>query len=90
LITLYPSTLTFFLDRLFSNLVKMIKVGRITRTRNVITAFLSLALGAPSHKIDIWPGAYVRNFLGLAGNGRAIELEADLGFHHDDSVRSQI
>ena len=87
---MYPSTLTFFLDRLFSNLVKMIKVGRITRTRNVIIAFLSLALGAPSHKIDIWPGAYSRIFLGLAGNGRAIELEAALGFRHDDSVRSQI
>jgi len=28
--------------------------------------------------------------LGLAGNDRAIELEADLGFRHDDSVRSQI
>jgi hypothetical protein len=71
LITLNPSTLTFFLDRLFSNLVKMIKVGRIIRTRNVIIAFLSLALGAPSQKIDIWPGAQFRIFLGLAGNGRA-------------------
>ena len=45
--------------------------------------FLSLALGAPSHEIDIWPGALFRIFLGLAGNGRAIELEADPGFRHD-------
>jgi hypothetical protein len=71
LITLNPSTLTFFLDRLFSNLFKMIKVGIIIRMRNVITAFLSSLseLGRRS-KIDIWPGAYFRIFLGLAGNCR--------------------
>jgi hypothetical protein len=68
--------LTFFLDRLFSNRVKMIKVG-IIRTRTVITAFLSFALGPPRRsEIYIWPGALFPHFLGLAGNGRAIELEA--------------
>jgi hypothetical protein len=35
-----------------------------------------------SGKIDIWPG-FFRLFLGLAGNVRAIELEADHGFRHD-------
>ncbi len=48
LIILNPSTLAFLLDRRFSNLVKMIKVGITTiRARNVIIAFLSFALGAP-------------------------------------------
>ena len=86
LITLNPSTLTFLLDRLFSNLFKMIKVG-ITkiRTRNVIIAFLSsLSERRRSSKIDIRPGALFPHYLELGhGNGRAIELEADLGFRHD-------
>src|SRR5687767_12820783 len=43
--------LTGLLDRLLSNLFKMIKVG-IIRTRNVITAFLSFALGAPPLQQD--------------------------------------
>jgi hypothetical protein len=83
LIILNPSTLTFFLDRLFSNLVKMIKVG-IIRTRNVIIAFLSFALGAPPQQQQdrylAWPFPH---FLGLAGSGRAIELEADHRFRYD-------
>jgi hypothetical protein len=51
LIILNPSTLTFFLDRLLSNLFKMIKVG-IIRTRSVIIAFLSFALGTPPPQQD--------------------------------------
>jgi hypothetical protein len=83
LIILNPSTLTFFLDRLFSNLVKMIKVG-IIRTRNVIIAFLSFALGAPpQQRQDRYLARLFLPFLGLAGNVRAIELEADHGFRHD-------
>jgi hypothetical protein len=46
LIILNPSTLTFFLDRLLSNLFKMIKIG-IIRTRSVTIAFLSFALEPP-------------------------------------------
>jgi hypothetical protein len=44
-----------------------------------------IALGAPPPQQDRYlAGAYFRIFLGLAGgNGRAIELEADLGFRHD-------
>jgi len=45
--------LTFFLDRLFSNRVKMIKVG-IIRTRTVITAFLSFALGPLPPQRDLY------------------------------------
>jgi hypothetical protein len=81
LITLNPSTLTFLLDRLSSNLVKMIKIGTTIRTRNVITALLSFALGAtPPQQVDVWPGAHFPFFLRPAVHGRAIELEADLGF----------
>jgi hypothetical protein len=84
LIILNPSTLAVLLDRLFSNLFKMIKVGIIIRKRNVIIAFLSLLPERRRRsKIDIWPCAYFRILLGLAGNGRAIELEADLGFRQD-------
>jgi hypothetical protein len=90
LIILNPSTLTFLLDRLSSNLFKMIKVGIIITKRNVIIAFLSFALGAlpPQHgryltRRPISAFSWVRIFLALAGNGRALELEADLGFRHD-------
>jgi hypothetical protein len=85
LITLNPSTLTFFLDRLSSNLVKMIKIGTTIRTRNVIITLLSFALGAPSQQQDRYLARrpYFPTFLGPASNGRAIELEADLGFRHD-------
>jgi hypothetical protein len=84
---LNPSTLTFLLDRLFSNLVKMIKVGIIKR-RNVIIARLSFALGAQPPPQQQQQDRYLARsysalFLGLAGNGRAIELEADHGFRHD-------
>jgi hypothetical protein len=54
-----------------------------------LLSFHSLSERRRRSKIDIWPGApiaafsWVRIFLGLAGNGRAIELEADLGFRHD-------
>jgi hypothetical protein len=90
LIILNPSTLTFLLDRLSSNLFKMIKVGIIITKRNVIIAFLSFALRAPPPQHDrylarrpISAFSWVRIFLGLAGNGRALELETDLGFRHD-------
>jgi hypothetical protein len=66
---LNPSTLTFRLDRLFSNLFKMIKVGITTiRTRKVIIAFLSLALGRPPPQQDRYlvGRAYFRIFLGLS------------------------
>ena len=82
MITLNPSTLTFFLDRLFSNLVKMIKVGRIIRTRNVIiVSFHSLSERRRTRSIS--GPAPICIFLGVADNGRAIELEADPGFRHD-------
>jgi hypothetical protein len=83
--------LTCLLDRLLSNLFKMIKVG-IIRTRNVITAFLSFALGAPPLQQDRYlaPAPYFHIFLGLAGNGRAIELEGTPASATTDSVRLQI
>ena len=63
----------------------------IIRMRNVIIAFLhSLSERPRRSKIDIWTGALFPHFLGLAGNGRAIELEADLASATTDSVRSQI
>ena len=78
--------LTFLLDRRFSNLVKMIKVGTIIRTKNVIIAsFHSPSERRRRGKIDISPGAQIfRIFWGLAGNGRApIELEANPGLRQD-------
>jgi hypothetical protein len=48
-----------------------------------LLSFHSLSERRRRSKIDIWPGANFRIFLGLAGNGRAIEHEADLGFSHD-------
>jgi hypothetical protein len=66
LIILNPSTLTFLLDRLSSNLFKMIKVGIIITKRNVIIAFLSFALGAPPPQQDRYLARrpYCRIFLG--------------------------
>jgi hypothetical protein len=57
--------LTCLLDRLLSNLFKIIKVG-IIRTRKVITAFLSFALGAPPLQQDRYlaPAPYFHIFLG--------------------------
>ena len=82
MITLNPSTLTFFLDRLFSNLFKMIKVGiKTIRTRNVIIASFHSRSAAAAARSRSGPAALI--LLGLAGTGRAIELEADLGFRHD-------
>jgi hypothetical protein len=85
LITLNPSTLTFFLDRRFSNLFKMIKVGiKTIRTRNVIIAsFHSRSAAAAARSISGPAAPNFPIFLGMAGNGPAIELEADLGFRHD-------
>jgi hypothetical protein len=85
LIILNPSRLTVLLDRLFSNLVKMIKVGTIIRTKNVIIASPHPLGAPPPSKIDVWPGAQIfRIFWGLAGNGRApIELEANPGLRQD-------
>jgi hypothetical protein len=74
LIILNPSTLTFRLDRLFSNLVKMIKIGMLIRRSNVNIAFLSFARGAPLQQDRYLACAYFRIPLGSAGNGRAIEL----------------
>jgi hypothetical protein len=66
LITLNPSTLTFLLDRLFSNLFKMINVGiKTIRTRNVIIAFLSFARGAAAARSISGPAAPISAFLGL-------------------------
>jgi hypothetical protein len=81
LIILNPSTLTFLLDRLFSNLFKMIKVGTIIRMRNVIIAsFHSPSERRRCRKVDIWPAP---NSAFSSGLGRyrpgPIELEADLG-----------
>jgi hypothetical protein len=73
LIILNPSMLTFLLDRLFSNLVKMIKIGMPIRRSNVNIAFLSFARGAPPQQDRYLACAYFRIPLGLAGNGRAIE-----------------
>jgi hypothetical protein len=70
--------LTCLLDRLLSNLFKMIKVG-IIRTRNVITAFLSFALGAPPL---LRPGALFPHFLGLRATAGPSDLR-DPGFRHD-------
>jgi hypothetical protein len=44
-----------------------------------LLSFHSLSERRRRSKIDIWPGA----LFGLAGNGWAIELGADLGFRHD-------
>jgi hypothetical protein len=82
LIILNPSTLTFLLDRLFSNLFKMIKVGTIIRMRNVIIAsFHSPSERRRRREVDIWPAPNFRILFGL-GRQRPgpIELEADLGF----------
>jgi hypothetical protein len=46
-----------------------------------LLSFHSLSERRRRSKIDIW--ARRRIFLGLAGNGRAIELGAGLGFRHD-------
>jgi hypothetical protein len=85
LIILNPSTLTFLLDRLFSNLFKMIKVGTIIRTKNVIIAsFHSPSERHRRSKIDISPGA--QNFrISWAWPQwpSPVDLEADLGFRHD-------
>jgi hypothetical protein len=85
LIILNPSTLTFLLDRLFSNLFKMIKVGTIIRTKNVIIAsFHSPSERRRRGKIDISPGAQISAFLGLGRQWPSpVDLEADLGFRHD-------
>ena len=57
----------------------MIKVGMIIRMRIVIIAFLhSLSERPRRSKIDIWTGALFPHFLGLAGNGRAIDLRRTL------------
>jgi hypothetical protein len=49
-----------------------------------LLSFHSLSEGRRRSKIDIWSGARISAFfLGLAGNGRVIQLEADLGFRHD-------
>jgi hypothetical protein len=80
LIILNPSTLTFLLDRLFSNLFKMIKVGTMIRMRNVIIA----SFIPPSKrrlKVDMWSARNFRILFGLGRQGPGpIELEADLGF----------
>jgi hypothetical protein len=66
LIILNPSTLTFLLDRLFSNLFKIIKVGiRTIRARNVSMAFLSFSERRRRSKIDISPQRPSPHFLGL-------------------------
>jgi hypothetical protein len=89
LIILNPSTLTFFLDRLFSSQFKMIKVG-IVRTRNVIIGFHSFALGAPPLEQDRYLVRRPTAALGLGGNSRAIELEGISAAATTDSVRLQI
>jgi hypothetical protein len=91
LIILNPSTLTFLLDRLFSNLFKMIKVGTIIRMRNVIIA----SFHSPSErrrKVDIWPAPSFRiRFGALAGNGPApSNLRRTSASALADSARSQI
>jgi hypothetical protein len=45
-----------------------------------VLSFHSLSERCRRSKIDIWPGALFPHFLGL---GRAIELEADVGFRYD-------
>jgi hypothetical protein len=80
LIILNPSMLTFFLDRLFSNLFKMIKVGIIITTRNAIIAFLSFALGAPPPQQDRY---LAPPYLAWPATAEPWNLGADLGFRHD-------
>jgi hypothetical protein len=81
LIILNPSTLTFLLDRLFSNLFKMIKVGTTIRMRNVIIASLIPPSERRRRKVDVWPAPNFRILFGAwQATARLHRIEADLGF----------
>ena len=56
----------------------------------IIASFHSLSERRRRSKIDIWTGALFPHFLGLAGNGRAIDLRRTSASATTDSVRSQI
>jgi hypothetical protein len=45
-----------------------------------LLSFRSLSERRRRSKIDVWPGAHFPFFVRPAVHGRAIELEADLGF----------
>lgn len=87
-----PSTLTFLLDRLFSNLFKMIKVGTTIRMRNVIIASFHPPPSAAAAARSISGRRPIPHSLrGLAGIGQApSNLRRTSACALADSARSQI